>query len=138
MDKELERRSHAFCRYADDCNVYVRTRQAGEQVLASLTRFLADRLKLRVNVDKSAVDRPWKRKYPRIRDDVARPSATESRAADSETSQRSYPRRAPSREWPFAVGHDRHPHAEAAGLGELHQAGGSEGRVRGTGRVAAA
>jgi RNA-directed DNA polymerase len=58
LDKELERRGHAFCRYADDCNIYVRTRQAGERVMASLTRFLADRLKLRINAAKSAVDRP--------------------------------------------------------------------------------
>ena len=63
LDKELEKRGHAFCRYADDCNVYVRSRQAGERVLASLTRFLHERLKLRVNPDKSAVDRPWNRKF---------------------------------------------------------------------------
>lgn len=48
LDKELERRGHAFCRYADDCNVYVRTRRAGERVLASLTRFLRGRLRLLV------------------------------------------------------------------------------------------
>jgi RNA-directed DNA polymerase len=63
LDKELERRGHAFCRYADDCNIYVRTRRTGERVMASVTRFLADRLKLRVNVAKSAVDRPWNRKF---------------------------------------------------------------------------
>lgn len=63
LDKELERRGHAFCRYADDCNVYVRSQRAGERVMASLTRFLAGRLKLRVNDAKSAVDRPWKRKF---------------------------------------------------------------------------
>ena len=63
LDKELEKRGHAFCRYADDCNIYVRSRQAGERVLASLTRFLHERLKLRVNPDKSAVDRPWNRKF---------------------------------------------------------------------------
>jgi len=63
LDKELERRGHAFCRYADDCNIYVRSRQAGERVLASLTRYLHERLKLRVNPDKSAVDRPWNRKF---------------------------------------------------------------------------
>lgn len=63
LDQELERRGHAFCRYADDCNVYVRSRQAGERVMASLTRFLRERLKLRVNPDKSAVDRPWNRKF---------------------------------------------------------------------------
>jgi RNA-directed DNA polymerase len=63
LDKELERRGHAFCRYADDCNVYVRSKQAGERVMASLTRFLHERLNLRVNPDKSAVDRPWNRKF---------------------------------------------------------------------------
>jgi RNA-directed DNA polymerase len=63
LDKELERRGHAFCRYADDCNIYVRTRRAGERVMASITRFLADRLRLKVNAAKSAVDRPWVRTF---------------------------------------------------------------------------
>jgi RNA-directed DNA polymerase len=63
LDRELERRGHAFCRYADDCNIYVCSQQAGERVLASLTRFLAERLKLKVNVAKSAVARPWERKF---------------------------------------------------------------------------
>ncbi len=63
LDKELERRGHAFCRYADDCNIYVRSRRAGERVLASLSRFLDQRLKLTVNDAKSAVDRPWKRTF---------------------------------------------------------------------------
>jgi RNA-directed DNA polymerase len=44
LDKELEQRGHAFCRYADDCNIYVRTRRAGERVMASITRFLTERL----------------------------------------------------------------------------------------------
>jgi len=63
LDRELECRSHAFCRYADDCNIYVRSRQAGERVMASITRFLADTLKLTVNVAKSAVAHPWERKF---------------------------------------------------------------------------
>ncbi|MGE5484176.1 MAG: group II intron reverse transcriptase/maturase [Ignavibacteriales bacterium] len=63
LDKELERRGHAFCRYADDANVYVRSEKAGERVMTSLTRFLERRLKLKVNADKSAVDRPWNRKF---------------------------------------------------------------------------
>jgi RNA-directed DNA polymerase len=63
LDRELERRGHAFCRYADDCNVYVRSQRAGERVLASLSRFLSARLKLKVNADKSAVDEPWRRKF---------------------------------------------------------------------------
>jgi RNA-directed DNA polymerase len=63
LDRELERRGHRFCRYADDCNVYVHSQRAGERVPASLTRFLEERLKLRVNRAKSAVDRPWKRSF---------------------------------------------------------------------------
>ena len=63
LDKELERRSHKFCRYADDCNVYVQSRSAGERVLKSLTIFLERRLRLKVNAEKSAVARPWERKF---------------------------------------------------------------------------
>ncbi len=63
LDKELERRGHKFCRYADDSNIYVRSRSAGERVLKSLTRFLERRLRLKVNAEKSAVARPWERKF---------------------------------------------------------------------------
>ncbi len=63
LDRELERRGHAFCRYADDCNIYVKSKEAGERVMASVTRFLAERLKLTVNATKSAVARPWERKF---------------------------------------------------------------------------
>lgn len=63
LDKELERRGHKFCRYADDCNVYVQSRSAGERVLKSLTTFLDRRLRLKVNAEKSAVARPWERKF---------------------------------------------------------------------------
>lgn len=63
LDRELERRGHAFCRYADDCNIYVRSEKAGQRVLESITRFLERKLRLKVNREKSAVDRPWKRKF---------------------------------------------------------------------------
>ena len=63
VDKELERRGHRFVRYADDCNIYVRSWRAGERVMAGVTRFLARRLKLAVNTAKSAVDRPWRRSF---------------------------------------------------------------------------
>ena len=63
LDKELERRGHRFCRYADDCNIYVRSKAAGERVMESITGFLEKRLRLKVNRDKSAVDRPWKRDF---------------------------------------------------------------------------
>lgn len=63
LDKELKRRGHRFCRYADDCNIYVRTRRAGERVMESVTRFLTERLRLTVNTSKSAVGRPKDRKF---------------------------------------------------------------------------
>jgi RNA-directed DNA polymerase len=63
LDKELESRGHRFVRYADDCNIYVRSVRAGERVLASVTRFLEGRLKLSVNQAKSTVDRPWRRTF---------------------------------------------------------------------------
>lgn len=63
LDKELERRGHAFCRYADDCNIYVQSKLAGERVMASVTAFLEGTLRLQVNKNKSTVDRPWKRKF---------------------------------------------------------------------------
>jgi RNA-directed DNA polymerase len=63
MDKELERRGHRFVRYADDANIYVRTMKAGQRVMESLTAFITDRLKLKVNQEKSAVARPWERKF---------------------------------------------------------------------------
>ena len=63
LDQELERRGHKFCRYADDCNIYVQSRNAGERVMKSVTRFLGRRLRLQVNAAKSAVARPWERKF---------------------------------------------------------------------------
>jgi RNA-directed DNA polymerase len=63
FDRELERRGLRFARYADDCNVYVRSRRAGKRVMESLKRFLTTKLKLKVNEQKSAVARPWERKF---------------------------------------------------------------------------
>jgi RNA-directed DNA polymerase len=63
LDKELESRGHCFCRYADDCNIYVRSKAAGERVLSSATRFLEEVLRLRVNREKSAVASIEERKF---------------------------------------------------------------------------
>jgi len=63
LDRELERRGHRFCRYADDCNIYVGSRRSGERVLASVSRFVEGKLKLKVNREKSAVARPARRKF---------------------------------------------------------------------------
>jgi group II intron reverse transcriptase/maturase len=63
LDRELERRGHRFCRYADDCNIYVGSEAAGQRVMAAITDHLEQKLKLRVNREKSAVARPWARKF---------------------------------------------------------------------------
>ena len=63
LDQELERRGHRFCRYADDCNIYVRSLAAGQRVMDSVTRFLEEKLRLRVNRDKSAVAPVGERKF---------------------------------------------------------------------------
>jgi len=63
LDKELEKRGHKFTRYADDGNIYVKSERAGQRVMESVRKFVEGRLKLKVNQQKSAVDRPWKRKY---------------------------------------------------------------------------
>jgi len=83
LDRELTRRGHCFCRYADDCNIYVRSQRAGERVMASVTAFLERKLRLKVNRDKSAVARPVERKFlgyrlwgngARVRLDIAPPT----------------------------------------------------------------
>ncbi|SDO37803.1 group II intron reverse transcriptase/maturase, partial [Halobacillus aidingensis] len=62
LDKELEKRGHKFVRYADDFHIYAKSKRAGERVMASITSFIEKKLRLKVNREKSAVDRPWKRK----------------------------------------------------------------------------
>jgi RNA-directed DNA polymerase len=63
LDRELKRRGHRFVRYADDCNIYVRSQRAGQRVMDSMTRYITQRLKLKVNDKKSAVARPQERKF---------------------------------------------------------------------------
>jgi len=63
LDRELERRGHRFVRYADDCNIYVRSRKAGERLMENISAFITERLKLKVNAAKSAVAQPWQRKF---------------------------------------------------------------------------
>ena len=63
LDRELERRGHRYVRYADDCNIYVRSERAGQRVMRSVTRFITQKLKLKVNETKSAVARPQERKF---------------------------------------------------------------------------
>ncbi|ENK1243856.1 group II intron reverse transcriptase/maturase [Clostridium botulinum] len=63
LDTELEKRGLKFCRYADDCNIYVKSKKAAERVMCNITKFIEKDLKLKVNKEKSKVDRPWKLKY---------------------------------------------------------------------------
>jgi RNA-directed DNA polymerase len=63
LDRELERRGHRFVRYADDCNIYVRSKRAGNRVMESISKFITRKLKLKVNQSKSKVDRPWRCKF---------------------------------------------------------------------------
>ncbi len=63
LDKELEKRGHKFCRYADDCNIYVKSKKAGERVMESITEYIENVLKLKINRTKSAVDKPSRRKF---------------------------------------------------------------------------
>ena len=63
LDRELERRGHCFCRYADDCNIYVKSEVAGQHAMDAMTGYLEKKLKLQVNRNKSAVARPWQRKF---------------------------------------------------------------------------
>jgi RNA-directed DNA polymerase len=63
LDRELERRGHRFVRYADDCNIYVRSERAGQRVMASISKFITGKLRLKVNQSKSKVDRPWRCKF---------------------------------------------------------------------------
>lgn len=63
LDRELERRGHRYVRYADDCNIYVRSERSGKRVMEGVTNFISKKLKLKVNSEKSAVARPWERKF---------------------------------------------------------------------------
>jgi RNA-directed DNA polymerase len=63
LDRELEQRGHCFVRYADDCNIYVRSERAGKRVMESISKFITRKLKLKVNQSKSKVDRPWRCKF---------------------------------------------------------------------------
>jgi RNA-directed DNA polymerase len=81
LDRELERRGHRFVRYADDCNIYVRSERAGQRVMASITHFLTTRLKLRVNRAKSAVAPPGERTF--LGFSFTRPPASRRRLAPS-------------------------------------------------------
>ena len=120
LDRELERRGHAFCRYADDCNIYVGSQAAGERVLAGITRFLAERLKLGVNEAKSAVAPLWKRKF--LGYSLAQGPAAAGRVEQPETAARQDPRSAQGCERAKPATDHRRTESGPARLGGLLQA----------------
>jgi RNA-directed DNA polymerase len=100
LDKELEKRGLHFVRYADDCNIYVKSWKAGHRVKQSVTQFIEKKLKLKVNQAKSAVDRPWKRKFlgftfswdkrnPKVK--ISKPSLQRAKARIKEITSRRSP-----------------------------------------------
>ena len=135
LDRELERRGHAFVRYADDCNIYVRSERAGHRVLASIEGFLNERLRLTVNQEKSAVDHAWNRTFlgyrfsshrePRLR------IAPESLQRFREKTPRLVAKR--TRQKPQAD-HPRHQPADT-GVDGLLPSGRNPVHLSGTGRV---
>jgi retron-type reverse transcriptase len=138
LDKELERRGHAFCRYADDCNIYVQTKRSGERVKASITRFLTEPVGVLGQRSEERRGPPLEPEISRLHHDDAQKAASEGGAVIGDAAEECRTRGTSQRAWPIAVLRRHYPHAEAAGLGELLQAGGSEERFRGAGYVAAA
>lgn len=138
LDRELERRGHAFVRYADDCNVYVRSQQAGERVLAGLSRFLQVRLKLQVNPAKSACARPWRRKFLGYSVSGSPAPAAAGGALEREaTAAKAEGDSAPGA-GPLTSALDCRAQPRAAGLGGVLPLGREQGPAGGAGRMAAA
>jgi RNA-directed DNA polymerase len=131
LDKELERRGHSFCRYANDCNIYVASRRAGKRVLQSVTEFVEGQLKLKVNRAKSAVDRPWRRTF--LGFSFTHPNPERIPEAVPLTSQGSLSTRAWEEPVPFHAGESEPCSSRVV---ELFSTGRDEGLCRRTGRVA--
>jgi hypothetical protein len=138
LDKELERRGYTFCRYADDCNIYVASKRAGERALASVTSFLASRLRLTVNGAKSAVDRPWHRSFLGFSIDRSQGAALARGTEKCGALHRQAEGHAAARTGAFCCQHRQGPRADRARLDRLLPAGRGERRLRGTGRLAEA
>ena len=112
LDKELERRGHSFVRYADDCNIYVKTERAGQRVMESIKHFLASKLKLKVNEKKSAVGKPQERKFLSFSfstrqgtQEANRPGSPQTVQDESTRTHGKEPERTPDGEKPCEVPH---------------------------------
>jgi RNA-directed DNA polymerase len=110
LDRELERRGHRFVRYADDCNIYVRSERAGQRVMEGITQFITQKLKLKVNEAKSAVARPQERKF--LGSPTAGPRSTRHRGEGRQTVQ--------DESGDHATGQRRQPGDDDSGTGSVH------------------
>ena len=128
LDKELERRGHRFVRYADDCNIYVRSRRSGERVLTSIDRFLTKQLRLVVNRSKSAVET----QVSRLHVHMAQTAAFQGGSRVGSPTEGPSSRDVPSWSRPPAVDHDRGHETGTNWLGKLLPQSRSEEYVRGT------
>ena len=135
LDKELERRGHAFCRYADDCNVYVQSRRAGERVMASLTRFLAERLRLAVNRREERGGPPLEAHLPGLHHDRPPAPAAARRTRERGAVQGQAPGAVAPGPGPQPRAHDPRPRPDPHRLDRLLPAGRGQGRLRGAGRM---
>ena len=117
LDWELERRGHRFCRYADDCNIYVRSKQAGERVMASVTRFLEERLKLRGEPQEKRGGSPVAPSFPGLQRDLAPSDTAASVAGECRTAPVDTARCASTGPGPFAVAYPPYTGPDPAGLG---------------------
>lgn len=129
LDRELEKRGHAFCRYADDCNVYVQSERAGRRTMDALTRFLEERLKLRVNRAKSAVARPWERKFLGYSFTAQKETKLRLAQASRDRFRRPHPSGAQCQPGTLADSSDRAAQSAAAGLDGLLPASGDAQRA---------
>ena len=131
LDKELERRGHRFVRYADDCNIYVRSKRSGERVLASVERFLRERLRLTVNRDKSRSGPALEPQVPGLHVHHALPGPTEDRPAVGATLQSPNAYAPPARSRSKSRPRDRRASPGAGGLDRILPEVGGASSIRG-------
>ena len=116
LDRELERRRLSFCRYADDCNIYVGSRRAGERVMQAVTAFLEQRLKLKVNASQERGGSPVGAKVPWLQHDVAQETEAEDRRSKSQASGGESPQDDAGGSWPKSATSHRAAQSHTAGL----------------------
>ena len=133
LDRELERRGHRFCRYADDCNIYVGSQAAGERVMAAITEFLQKKLKLKVNAEEERGGTAVAAEVSGLQHDVAPATEAEDRGAEPPAFGGESPQGVTGRPWAQSETSDRNPEPAAAGMGGVlptHRSARCAGRAR--------